>query len=187
MENTIDINELYEDLDPLVVKSLDRLCYYYKNTHPEDFADLRQQVRVDMWKSLPKLLSIATDEQSLTRIIVNAISFSFKVNYKKVKKHNDIEKLCLDNDILLTINPSEKDELVMSLSEYPARVWEETKRINRFKDREGDVVSYCVALLMTGRLPSKKLISTFFNVSNAQFYINYSKVILSLACERIKP
>jgi hypothetical protein len=142
---------------------------------------------VDIWRSLPKLLAIATDEQSLTRIIVNAISFSFKVNYKKVKKHNDIEKLCLDNDLLLTINPSEKDELIMSLAEYPARVWEETKRINRFKDRERDVVSYCIALLMTGRMPSKKLISVFFNIGNAQFFINYSKVILTLACERISP
>lgn len=185
MEKTIDINELYEELDPLIVKSLNRLCYYYKNTHPEDFADLRQQVRIDMWKSLPKLLSIATDEQSLTRIIVNAISFSFKVNYKKVKKYNDVEKLCLDNDLLLTINPSEKDELILSLAEYPARVWEETKKINRFKDREYDVVSYCVALLMTGRNPSKKLITVFFNINNAQFFINYSKVILAIACERV--
>lgn len=187
MEQTIDINELYEELDPLIVKSLNRLCYYYKNTHPEDFADIRQMVRVNLWQSLPKLLTIATDEQSLTRIIVNAISFSFKVNYKKVKKYNDIEKLCLDSDLLLTINPSEKDELVMSLAEYPSRIWEETKRINRFKDRERDVVAYCIALLMTGRLPSKKLISMFFNINNAQFFINYSRTILALACERIAP
>jgi hypothetical protein len=185
MNNTIDINALYEELDPLIVKTLNRICYYYRHTHPEDFADIRQAVRIDLWKALPKLLTIASDEQSLTRIIVNAIGYSFKIHYKAVKKYTDIEKLCLEGDVLLSIMPHNKDELIMELSELPSRIWDECQRLIRFRGREKDAINYSIQLLMNNRQPSKKLISLFFNVNNAGFFIDYSRVILSIAAERL--
>jgi hypothetical protein len=181
----LDVDALYSSLDPLITKTTQRIAYYYRHKNPADFADIQQNVRIDMWKALPKLLTLATDEQSLTRLVVTAINYSFKVHYKGVKKYHDCTAVGLENETLMAVLPKDRDELLMDLDTFPARVVASAQQMNRFKGNEGKAVEYCVQLLANGRSPSRKLVQSFYNVTNTVFFMSYATVLLKICVQKM--
>lgn len=194
--NTINLEDLFNDLNPLITQTTNRIAYLYRHKWPADFEDIQQLVRLDVWKFLPKLLSLATSRDSLTRLVVTAINYSFKSHYRNLRKKNhyhsaheqdaynaafkDIEVKPIDELHDIGIDTAARTEALLDLGNVQSMVLKTALRRNRWKGEEADAVNYCVLTLMHGREPSRKVLKVVYGVTKGMYLIHYSRTLLKI-------
>lgn len=194
--NTINLEDLFNDLNPLITSTTNRIAYLYRHKWPADFEDIQQLVRLDVWKFLPKLLSLATSKDSLTRLVVTAINYSFKSHYRNLRRKNhyasaheqdayngafkDIEVKPIDELHDIGIDTAARTEALLDLGSIQSLVLKTALRKNRWKGEEADAVNYCVLTLMHGREPSRKVLKVVYNVTKGMYLIHYSRTLLKI-------
>ena len=199
--NTINLEDLFNDLNPLITQTTNRIAYLYRHKWPADFEDIQQLVRLDVWKFLPKLLSLATSRDSLTRLVVTAINYSFKSHYRNLRKKmnyysaneqaawnaafENIETKPIDELHDIGIDTAARTEALLDLGNIQSLVLKTALRKNRWKGEEADAVNYCVLTLMHGREPSRKVLKVVYNVTKGMYLIHYSRTLLKICVLQI--
>lgn len=190
MTEQIVLEDLFNDLEPLISSTTKRIAYLYRHKRPADFEDIQQLVRLDVWKFLPKLLTLATSKDSLTRLVVTAINYSFKSHYRNLRKSinyysgNDagtfIDQRSIDELHDVGIDTAKRDELLMDLSTVQATLLKSALNKNRWRGDEQEAVSYCVLTLLHGREPSRKVLKVVYGVTKGMYLIHYSRTLLKI-------
>lgn len=190
--NTINLEDLFNDLNPLITQTTNRIAYLYRHKWPADFEDIQQLVRLDVWKFLPKLLSLATSRDSLTRLVVTAINYSFKSHYRNLRRKNhycttneggtfiEHEVKPIDELHDIGIDTAARTEALLDLGNVQSLVLKAALAKNRWKGDEQDAVNYCVLTLMHGREPSRKVLKVVYNVTKGMYLIHYSRTLLKI-------
>ena len=94
-----NLEQLYVALDSIIETVTARIAKTFRSKNPEDFLDIKQNVKIDIYKVLPKLSSISTTGNQVIAITVNACVWSFRTHYKKWKKDNPIPAHALFNAV----------------------------------------------------------------------------------------
>lgn len=81
-----NLSNLYTELDPLVTDVTNNIAKKFRHTFPEDFADLQQQCRMDVFLVIDKICQISFSGEQLAKILVKVIIYAFIDNYNKYKK-----------------------------------------------------------------------------------------------------
>jgi len=81
-----NLSNLYTELDPLVTDVTNNIAKKFRHTFPDDFADLQQQCRMDVFLVIDKICQISYSGEQLAKILVKVIIYSFIDNYNKYKK-----------------------------------------------------------------------------------------------------
>ncbi len=194
--NTINLEDLFNDLNPLITSTTNRIAYLYRHKWPADFEDIQQLVRLDVWRFLPKLLSLATSRDSLTRLVVTAINYSFKSHYRNLRKKNHYHSAHeqdtynaafggpvqepIDELHDIGIDTAARIEALLDLGNIKSLVLKTALKKNRWKGEEADAVNYCVLTLMHGREPSRKVLKVVYGVTKGMYLIHYSRTLLKI-------
>jgi hypothetical protein len=178
--DTIDTETLFNDLEPLITQSLNRIAYMYRHRYPADFEDISQLVKMDIWRTLPKLLALASSMDSLTRLVVTAINYSFKSHYRDVRKKNKLELTVLEEAERVGEEHTKRADLLIDLSNMQSKVLKSTLDRNRWTGDEQEAVNYCCLTLLHGREPSRKILKSVYNVNKGMYLIHYSRVLLKI-------
>lgn len=188
----INLEDLFNDLDPLITKTTNRIAFLYRHKWPADFEDIQQLVRLDVWKFLPKLLTLATSKDSLTRLVVTAINYSFKSHYRNLRRkqhwHSGNEKGALEHigqkpiDELhdVGIDTATRTEALIDLGNMQSRLLKVALERNRYRGDEQDAVNYCLLTLLHGREPSRKVLKVVYGVNKGMYLIHYSRTLLKI-------
>lgn len=188
MIRTIDLETLFNEVEPLICLTTRRIAYLYRHKWPADFEDIQQLVRLDVWKFLPKLLTLASNQDSLTRLVVTAINYSFKSHYRDVRKQNRVELTVLDEADRVGEEHTKRAELLLDLSNMQSKVLRSALDANRWRGNEQEAVNYCVLTLLHGREPSRKVLKSVYGVNKGMYLIHYSRILLKVCVLRlVKP
>lgn len=198
---TINLEDLFNDLNPLITQTTNRIAYIYRHKWPADFEDIQQLVRLDVWKFLPKLLSLATSKDSLTRLVVTAINYSFKSHYRNLRRKNHyisgheqdaynaafrgIVQEPIDELHGVGIDTAARTEALLDLDNVYSLVLKTALKKNRWKGEEADAVNYCVLTMMHGREPSRKVLKVVYGVTKGMYLIHYSRTLLKICVLQI--
>jgi len=198
---TINLEDLFNDLNPLITQTTNRIAYLYRHKWPADFEDIQQLVRLDVWRFLPKLLSLATSRDSLTRLVVTAINYSFKSHYRNLRRKNHyasaheqdaynsafsgIVQEPIDQLHDVGVDTAARTEALLDLGNVHSLVLKAALDKNRWKGEEADAVNYCVLTLMHGREPSRKVLKVVYNVTKGMYLIHYSRTLLKICVLQI--
>jgi len=202
--NSINLEDLFNDLNPLITQTTNRIAYLYRHKWPADFEDIQQLVRLDVWKFLPKLLTLATSKDSLTRLVVTAINYSFKSHYRNLRKKNhyksaheqdaynsrdgayfSIVQEPIDQLHDVGIDTAARTEALLDLGNVQSLVLKTALKKNRWKGDEADAVNYCILTLLHGREPSRKVLKVVYNVTKGMYLIQYSRTLLRISVLQI--
>lgn len=82
---------LYEELDKVITVVTKRISMRFSKKNVEDFADLQQEVRLNIYTHLKGLADLAEDGNNLISILVKGCMWSFNVNYRKHKKNTTVK------------------------------------------------------------------------------------------------
>ena len=88
-EETLDA--LYNSIDHIVVTVTSKIATGFSRKFPDDFEDIQQNVRITIYKILPKLASISTTGNQVISIIVKASIWKFKSCYASYKKKTPVK------------------------------------------------------------------------------------------------
>lgn len=200
---------LYTALDPIVLSVLQRTSKNFRHKHPDDFDDLVQSVKMDIYKILEKLTKMSETGNQVLSIIIKAAVWSFKTNYRVLKKQRGVSFEYMSEIMLDRIGlqdnpeyikgeetqpvPTDFDFSLFSLvstppSQYaysflknlPADLLAGSLSRNRHKDK-APVLKFCIECFLEGRVPSTMLISKRWGVSNANFWIKYALILMKLS------
>jgi hypothetical protein len=201
---------LYMALDPIILSVLQRMSKNFRHKHPDDFEDITQCVKMDVYKILEKLTSISETGNQVLSISIKASMWSFKTNYRSLKKQqclsfeymseelldriaiaDSVEYVRGQPDALFSTNSADLAFLALvstSPSQYaysflkslPADLTTQALAINRYKDK-APVLKFCIDCFLEGRVPSTMLISKRWGISNANFWIKYSLILMKLS------
>jgi len=201
---------LYLSLDPIILSVLQRTSKNFRHKHPDDFDDLVQSVKMDIYKILEKLANISETGNQILSIIVKASIWSFKTNYRVLKKQRGVSFEYMSEVIADRIAVQDHEEYTNSgyyvipmpvdfdfsllslvstppnqyacslLKRLPSDIVEQALYKNRYKDK-APVLKFCIECYLEGRSPSSMLIAKRWNISNASFWIRYSFVLLKLS------
>jgi hypothetical protein len=203
MIDQINLEDLFNDLNPLITQTTNRIAYLYRHKWPADFEDIQQLVRLDVWRFLPKLLSLATSRDSLTRLVVTAINYSFKSHYRNLRRKNhyvsaheqDAYNGAFSNIVTVQepidqlhdvgVDTAARTEALLDLGNVQSMVLKAALEKNRWKGEEADAVNYCVLTLMHGREPSRKVLKVVYNVTKGMYLIHYSRTLLKICVLQI--
>lgn len=190
MIDQINLEDLFNDLNPLITQTTNRIAYLYRHKWPADFEDIQQLVRLDVWKFLPKLLTLATSKDSLTRLVVTAINYSFKSHYRTLRKKNHYVSVNNSNTVVINspidelhdvgIDTAARTEALLDLGNVQSMVLKAVLAKNRWRGEEQDAVNYCVLTMLHGREPSRKVLKVVYGVTKGMYLIHYSRTLLKI-------
>jgi hypothetical protein len=188
-KQTASIEELYVILEPFFLDVVNNISRYYRSKYPEDHADIVQQVKIDVWKVLPKLLLLVDNSESLCRIAASASILSFKLNYRKHKKHDLIRLPVISYTTELEpFVRVQADELVqsssvleeISIKDIPKKLYNQVLLMNRFKEDQ-HIIKFCLTRYLLGHDPSKKILRSVFKTDKGAFFKSYVKTMIRIA------
>ena len=208
---------LYLSVDPVILSVLQRASKNFRHKHPEDFDDLVQSVKMDIFKILEKLVSISETGNQVLSIVIKASTWSFKTNYRLLKKQRSVSFEYMSEVISQKVSAQEKEDFTVGhevdfvsghdfvsipvdfdvsllslistppnqfacsfLKSLPSGIAQTALLKNRYKDKEL-ILKFCIECYLQGRSPSSMLISKRWGVSNANFWIKYSFILLKLS------
>ena len=199
---------LYLSVDPIILSVLQRISKNFRHKHPEDFDDLAQSVKMDIFKILEKLVNMSETGNQVLSIIIKAATWSFKTNYRYLKKQRGIsfeymydflsesliyqenpdylqgvETLAVpidfDFSLLSLVSTPPNQYACLFLKRLPSNIVEQALKNNRYKDKD-PILKFCMDCYLEGRSPSSILITKRWGISNANFWIKYSFILLKL-------
>lgn len=85
-ENNIYLESLYNSIQFIITNVTNNKAKRFRRKYPQDFEDLQQVIRLDIWRVFERLLGLSYTADQFIRILISAISFSFRSNYKRLKK-----------------------------------------------------------------------------------------------------
>lgn len=200
---------LYLALDPIILSVLQRMSKNFRHKRPDDFDDIVQSVKMDIYKILEKLASISETGNQILSISVKASMWSFKTNYRILNKQRGIsfeymseimadriglqdnpeyikgeetQPVPVDFDFsLFSLVSTPPNQYACSfLKNLPADIIQRSLARNRHKDKEL-ILKFCIECYLDGRSPSAMLISKRWGITNANFWIRYAFVLLKLS------
>lgn len=88
-----DINskeQLFNGCYYMITSVAENISKRFRKKYPDDFEDILQNIRLNIWNVIEKLVTISQDEEQFTKLLVSSVIFSFRVNYRKYKKSNPV-------------------------------------------------------------------------------------------------
>jgi len=182
------ITTIYSTLDPLIVNVLSKIASSLKNKHHEDYQDIQQQVRLDVYTVLPKLMDISVVPAQVIAIVVKVTSWSFKTHYHRMKNKKPIfvyltdlnseltESEIVDNKIFVNSNQFD----YTYLNSLQSLIIDKVISLNKYKNKN-ELILFCINSFFEGRDPSTKLISKRWEESNPYFMKDYSLLLFKMA------
>jgi len=82
---------LYEELDSIITTITVKISSGFRKKNQNDFLDLQQEVRINIFTHLNKLAEISEDANNLVAIIVKGCVWSCRANYRKHKKSTPVK------------------------------------------------------------------------------------------------
>jgi hypothetical protein len=83
-EDTLD--NLYNQIDPIVLEVTSRISFSFKHKHPDDFLDIQQNVRLSIYRILKRLADISVTGNQVISVVIKATVWSLKTHYRRYKK-----------------------------------------------------------------------------------------------------
>src|ERR1700686_3932759 len=81
-----NLNILYDELDYIILSVANGIGKAFRKSYPDDFEDILQQIRMEVFQTLSNVCNISIDGEQLQKILVKVIIYAFIDNYKKFKK-----------------------------------------------------------------------------------------------------
>lgn len=201
-----NLNSLYTELDPLVVDVTNNISKNFRSRNPEDFEDLQQQTRMEVFNVLDKIVNISFTGEQLAKILVKVIIYSFIDSYKEYKKERyiklhgmeettyapfvPIQEVAGERDVKyadapmaykkaeIFINPGQEHSYYLNILRF--NIEEKIKERNRYKDKQ-DIILFCFDSLFNSRDISPKIIQKIWNIKEASFFLDYTEILLKTA------
>lgn len=82
---------LYNSVENIINTVSKNIAKTFSRKNAEDFKDIQQEIRLQIYKILPRLSVLSVDGEQLIRILVSAVIFSFRSAYKKYKKATPVK------------------------------------------------------------------------------------------------
>ena len=185
-----ELNDLFNDtVYPHIVSTGGKIASYYKHKHPQDYEDILQLICMDVWRVMERLLDISEDSASFMRILTSAINFSFRTHYGKLKRTVYLpnqSNVSLDEFEVETPSDINKLNILIDMSNLNKKILGIADSYNRFTGSERDAVTFCLKSLLVGREPGKKIIAAFYKVTDSNFFIDYSKMLIRLSIYEVR-
>lgn len=86
-----NLDNLYNAIDYIVVAVTCNIASSFSKKHVDDFMDLQQNVRISIYRILPKLANISVSSNQVIAIIVKAVNWSFKSRYAAYKRKTPVQ------------------------------------------------------------------------------------------------
>lgn len=200
MLSQLELTHLYEKLDPVILNVTKKIAYSYRYRYPEDWEDILQAIRIDIWKSLPKLIALSSSDLSLIKLVASASILSFRLNYKKLKKHSLLKipfvyhttdlspffKINIDDlEGHLSYEAGTSEEFFAN--RYLSRVQEKALTLNRFEGKERQIVNYLITEILKGIYPARSLVMTTFGISKNKysFFLRYAETLIKISFQKV--
>ncbi len=85
-----NLDDLYIGIDDIVVSVTRNIAKKFRQKNTSDFEDLQQQVRLDIYGYLPRILESCIDAEQLVRILVAASVIRFRFAYMNFLKKTPV-------------------------------------------------------------------------------------------------
>lgn len=86
-----NLDLLYNSIDHIILKVTCKIASGFSKKFPADFEDLQQNVRISIYKILPKLASISVSGNQVIAVVVKATVWSFKSRYAQYKRKTPVK------------------------------------------------------------------------------------------------
>jgi|ERR1035438_9621103 hypothetical protein len=87
----ITLDNLYNSIDHIVLAVTSKIATSFSKKYPADFEDIQQNVRITIYRILPKLASISITGDQIIAIVVKACVWKFKSSYARFKKKTPVQ------------------------------------------------------------------------------------------------
>lgn len=87
----INLDLLYNSIDHIILKVTNKIASGFSKKFPSDFEDLQQNVRISIYKILPKLATISVSGNQVIAVVVKAVVWSFKSKYSQYKRKTPVK------------------------------------------------------------------------------------------------
>jgi hypothetical protein len=84
------LDDLYCDIDHIIISVTRNISKKFRQKNFSDFEDLQQQVRLDIYRYLPRILENCIDAEQLIRIVVAASVIRFRFAYMNFLKKTPV-------------------------------------------------------------------------------------------------
>lgn len=84
------LDDLYCDIDNIIITVTRNISKKFRQKNFSDFEDLQQQVRLDIYRYLPRILESCIDAEQLIRIVVAASVIRFRFAYMNFLKKTPV-------------------------------------------------------------------------------------------------
>jgi hypothetical protein len=88
-EETLDA--LYNGIDHIIITVTNKIASGFSRKHPDDHMDLQQNVRIRIYKILPRLARISVSGNQVVAIVVKATVWAFKSRYAAYKRKTPVQ------------------------------------------------------------------------------------------------
>lgn len=85
-----DLDNLYNDIDNIILSVTRNISKKFRQKNLSDFEDLQQQVRLDIYRYLPRILENCVDAEQMVRILVAASVIRFRFAYMNFLKRTPV-------------------------------------------------------------------------------------------------
>ena len=86
-----NLDLLYNSIDHIITKVTSKIASGFSKKNPDDFMDIQQNVRIAIYRILPKLATISVSGNQIIAIIVKASIWSFKSKYAQYKRNTPVK------------------------------------------------------------------------------------------------
>ena len=188
------LEDLFNTLNPIIESVLRRCSKSFSKKHADDFLDIEQNVKLDLFKVLPKLTAISISGNQIIGITVKGTIWAFRVHYNKYKKANsfvfkdlmvghDVESDELSEDPLLQLPreslPEQPQLSLLLLEAFKKDIIRNSLKENRYQE-QSLMVQFIIESKLEGRIPSAILLESKWGVKNKIFWFRYTDVLLKL-------
>lgn len=192
--NDVLLEDLFNTLNPIIESVLRRCSKSFSKKHADDFLDIEQNVKLDLFKVLPKLTAISISGNQIIGITVKGTIWAFRVHYNKYKKANsfvfkdlmighDVESDELSEDPLLQLPreslPEQPQLSLLLLEAFKKDIIKNSLKENRYQE-QSLMVQFIIESKLEGRIPSAILLESKWGVKNKIFWFRYTDVLLKL-------
>jgi len=89
--NETSLDELYNAIDHIILTVTNKIASGFCKRHPDDFMDLQQNVRISIYRILPKLATISVSGNQVIAVVVKATVWAFKSKYSAYKRKTPVK------------------------------------------------------------------------------------------------
>lgn len=186
------VQNIYTVLDPLVVNVLSKIAASLRGRSYEDYQDIQQLVRLDVFTVLPKLLEISVVPAQVIAIVVKVTSWSFKTHYHRIKNKKpslvyltDLNSELTESEIVdnkIFVNSNQLDHVY--LHSLQNLIVAKALELNKYKNKK-ELILFCINSFFEGRDPSTKLIGKRWEENNPYYMRDYSFTLFRLALLKV--